>query len=119
MTREAWCRKEWRSTVLPAFYQQFEETLLREGTITSCAWRTHAGRRFLYVSSALPARSLTARLLETGERLTVGSKLLPECIYVRSDEGQHVYRFRFLVPNEKQFCCGNLCEDCFLLRKPR
>ncbi|MED1950691.1 hypothetical protein [Brevibacillus centrosporus] len=105
--------------MLATFYQQFEKTLLQEGTITSYNWRTHAGQRFFYVSSALPATSLTSRLMETGERLTTGTKLKPECIYVRSDDRHHVYRFRFLVPSEKQFCCGNLCEDCFLLRENR
>ncbi|MFD2371942.1 hypothetical protein ACFSO0_18610 [Brevibacillus sp. GCM10020057] len=103
--------------MLSAFYQQFEAALLQEGTILTSNWRMHAGQRFFYVSSTLPARHLTARLMETGERLAAGTKLKPECMYVRSDEQWHVYRFRFLVPSEKQFCCGNLCEDCFLLRE--
>jgi hypothetical protein len=103
--------------MLAAFYQQLVEMLLQEGTITQSSWRTHAGQRFFYVSSTLPAPSLTNKLMETGERLSTGTKLKPECIYVRSDEHGHVYRFRFLVPSEKQFCCGNLCEDCFLLRE--
>lgn len=103
--------------MLASFYQQFEKALLQEGIASSCHWRTYAGQRFFYVSSTLPAQSLTTRLMEIGERLTSDTKLKPECIYVRSDDRQHVYRFRFLVPNEKQFCCGNLCEDCFLLRE--
>lgn len=102
--------------MLAAFYQQFEATLLQEGTVSASTWRMYAGQRFFYVSSTLPAHHLTARLMETGERLATGTKLKPECIYVRSDDQGHVYRFRFLVPSEKQFCCGNLCEDCFLLR---
>lgn len=103
--------------MLATFYQKFEEKLHQEGIVTKTGWRTHAGQRFFYVSSTLPAPSLTKRLLETGERLTTDTKLKLECIYVRSHETQHVYRFRFLVPSEKQFCCGNLCEDCFLLRE--
>lgn len=103
--------------MLATFYQQFEETLFQEGTITESSWRSYAGQRFFYVASPLPAPSLTKRLFETGERLSAGTKLKPECIYVRSDELGHVFRFRFLVPSEKQFCCGNLCEDCFLLRE--
>ncbi|WNC17086.1 hypothetical protein [Brevibacillus brevis] len=103
--------------MLARFYQQFEETLLQEGTITASRWGTYAGQRFFYVSSAFPASALTKRLTETGERLAAGTILKPECIYVRSDDREHVYRFRFTVPNEKQFCCGNLCEDCFLLRE--
>ncbi|MGN7468768.1 hypothetical protein [Brevibacillus sp. SAFN-007a] len=103
--------------MLAAFYRRFEEALHQEGIATKCDWRTHAGQLFLYVSSALPASRLTERLLETGERLTAPTTLKPECLYVRSSDDQHVYPFRFLVPNEKQFCCGNLCEDCILLRE--
>lgn len=85
--------------------------------VTHSSWQTYAGQLFFYVCSTLPAPLLTNQLMETGERLTTDTKLQPECIYVRSDDVQHVYRFRFRVPDEKQFCCGNLCEDCFLLRQ--
>ncbi|MDH4615838.1 hypothetical protein [Brevibacillus sp. AY1] len=102
--------------MLASFYRQFEEWLHLEGIIENSDWRTYAGQRFFYVNSQLPAQSLTQQLLETGERLSIGTKLKPECIYVRSAEHWHVYRFRFRVPDEKQFCCGNLCENCFLLR---
>lgn len=103
--------------MLAAFYRQFVETLHEEGTITESNWRTYAGQRFLYVRSSLSACHLTQRLIEAGERLSQGTKLKAECIYVRSGEEEHVYRFRFLVPGEKQFCCGNLCEDCLLRRE--
>jgi len=105
--------------MLATFYQQFEKQLHLEGIVTKSGWQTHAGQRFFYVSSTLPTPQLTNKLVETGERLTTDTKLKPECIYVRSHAEQHVYRFRFLVPSEKQFCCGNLCEDCFLLREKK
>lgn len=41
-----------------------------------------------------------------------GKRLNAEISYVRRDSFLFVYRFRFLVPQEKMFCCGNLCEDC-------
>lgn len=102
--------------MLASFYRQFEECLRSEGIIVQSEWRMYAGQRFFYVNSKLPVHSLTQLLLETGERLSIGTILKPECIYVRSSDPWHVYRFRFRVPDEKQFCCGNLCEDCFLLR---
>ena len=102
--------------MLASFYQQFVETLHRDKLIAQSNWRTYAGQRFLYVNSPLPASVLTKQLLEAAERLSYGTRLKPECIYVRSAENWHVYRFRFRVPDEKQFCCGNLCEDCFLHR---
>ncbi|WP_400163942.1 hypothetical protein ACAF76_012810 [Brevibacillus sp. TJ4] len=102
--------------MLASFYQQFEDTLHRDGRIAQSKWRTYAGQRFFYVNSALCAPELTICLLEAAGRLSHGTRLKPECIYVRSDDCWHVYRFRFRVPDEKQFCCGNLCDDCFLLR---
>jgi hypothetical protein len=103
--------------VLEHVYQHYHETMSRLPEITHVEWREFAGQRFLYVSSPLPAGSLTKVLLEAGNRVASGTKLKVELLYVRSLDSQHVFRFRFLVPNEKQFCCGNLCQDCFLFRE--
>ncbi len=102
--------------MLDELYEQFIGMLQKQSDIHSCTWRFFAGQRFLYVDSPLPAGTLARMLLEAGLTVTATTKLKVECIYVRSVERTHVLRFRFQVPNEKQFCCGNLCEDCFLLR---
>lgn len=103
--------------MLELVYQRYHETVTHLSEIAALEWREYAGQRFLYVSSPLPMESLTHLLLEAGERVISGTKLQVELLHVRSLEALHVFRFRFLVPNEKQFCCGNLCEDCFLLRE--
>lgn len=102
--------------MLESFYRQFTETLHQGKMVAESSWRTYAGQRFFYVNSTLPAPILTKLLVGAAERLSSGTRLQPECVYVRSDADWHVYRFRFRVPDEKQFCCGNLCEDCFLHR---
>ncbi|CAJ1003032.1 MULTISPECIES: hypothetical protein [Bacillales] len=104
---------------LDTYYQRFTDAILQQDVAASAYWRQFAGQRFFYIASPLPATQLACQLLATGERITADTKLKLECVYVRSDSSQHVFRVRFLVPQEKQFCCGNLCEDCFLLRQPR
>lgn len=105
--------------MLEFVYQHFSETVSRLSAIHGLEWREYAGQRFLYVSSPLPAESLTHLLMEAGERTASGTTLKVELLPIRSAGSCHVFRFRFLVPNVKQFCCGNLCEDCFLLRESR
>jgi hypothetical protein len=105
------------STVLDRYYEWLHQSLLQAGTVPEASWREHAGHRFYYVKSPLPAHQVAKLLLEAGESIAAGTKLQVESIYVRSHGELHVFRFRFLVPAEKQFCCGNLCKDCFLLRQ--
>jgi hypothetical protein len=103
--------------VLDSYYERFHQSLLQADTVAETSWRIHAGHRFYYVNCPLPAHQVAKLLLEAGESVAAGTKLKVECIYVRSHGEEHVFRFRFLVPDEKQFCCGNLCEDCYLLRQ--
>lgn len=102
--------------MLDEAYQEVVRLLCTHREITHAEWRHYAGFRFLYVWSPLPARQLAMRLEEAGCQITAGTRLQWESVYVRSEGHQHIFRFRLLVPLEKQFCCGNLCEDCFLLR---
>jgi hypothetical protein len=44
-------------------------------------------------------------------------KVTAETHFFRQENNIFVYRHRFYVPQEKMFCCGNLCEDCIRLRK--
>jgi hypothetical protein len=107
------------NAVLEHYYQRFEAELCMQSELSQFHWLEFAGQRFLYVNSPLPASHLAKKLLEAGNLSTQGTKLKVECLYVRSLEHLHVFRFRLLVPNEKQFCCGNLCDDCFLLRETK
>jgi len=102
--------------MLDETYHEMLRRLYAQREIEHAEWRHYAGIRFLYVRSPLPSNQLGRKLEETGFQITAGTKLQWESVYVRSEGHQHIFRFRLLVPNEKQFCCGNLCEDCFLLR---
>ncbi|KGX93286.1 hypothetical protein N781_12835 [Pontibacillus halophilus JSM 076056 = DSM 19796] len=41
-----------------------------------------------------------------------GKRLTLSMSFVRENETFIIYRVRFLVPQRKMFCCGNLCVDC-------
>ena len=94
---------------------------LKQYGLTDACYQICAGQRFLYVKSPLPSVKIQFMLAEAGRLLLRGTRLTTECVYVRTDgtkESQrHVFRFRFLIPAQKQFCCGNRCTDC-ILRRP-
>jgi hypothetical protein len=102
--------------VLETYYGLYLAFLANHRDIAYIGWREYAGQRFLYVHSPLPGSRIDQLLREAGHEIVIGTKLKTECIHVRSAEDVHVFRFRFLVPSEKQFCCGHLCEDCFRFR---
>ncbi|MCM3732291.1 hypothetical protein M3196_11530 [Fictibacillus nanhaiensis] len=77
-----------------------------------------AGIPFVYVS-VVPQTSLetaTNILKKHAVKSMKGKRLTLEINFVRSEENLYVFRMRFLVPQEKMFCCGNLCFDCIRLR---
>jgi hypothetical protein len=81
-------------------------------------WRQYAGMTFLYF---LPAEEILRRRLEEflnreAAKFTENTELRHEFGYVRTSRHGVVYRFRLLVPDEKSFCCGNLCPDCIRFR---
>jgi len=103
--------------VIETYYDRFLQMLdQQQEQFGQSYWRIHAGQRFLYVESILPPAQLTSKLQDEAGNLIRGTKLGAECVYVRTQENIHVYRFRFTVPNEKMFCCGNFCVDCIRLR---
>ncbi len=106
--------------MLDDYYHLYLNYLKQHGLADAC-YQICAGQRFLYVKSPLPSTKLLFMLLEAGKLLLRGTRLTIECVYVRTDNTKepicHVFRFRFLVPAQKQFCCGNRCVDC-ILRHP-
>lgn len=83
-------------------------------------YRYYAGVPFLYlrVPEKAPS-SLSSSIRRAALPLIRNTDLTFECCYVRSAGDRWVYRFRFRVPDEKSFCCGNHCPDCILLRPKR
>lgn len=79
-----------------------------------------AGIPFVYVS-VVPNTSLEAAtdiLKKHAVKSMKGKRLTLELNFVRSEKNLYIFRMRFLVPQEKMFCCGNLCFDCIRLRNP-
>ncbi|WNB90514.1 hypothetical protein [Bacillus sp. NEB1478] len=86
--------------------------------IISIDKKVMAGIPFVYVS-ADPGTTLddTISILKKyAVKAMKGKRLTLELAFVRSEENLFVFRMRFLVPQEKMFCCGNLCFDCIRLK---
>lgn len=103
--------------MIDALYSRLAAQLKSHTGIGRVDWREYAGQRFLYITGSLAANELLAVIQQTGEHLASGTRLRVQCNHVRSDARHEVFRFRFLVPEEKMFCCGNQCTDCVLHRK--
>jgi hypothetical protein len=78
--------------------------------------RRFAGVSFLFIQ---PADSSFRPELEeflTREALLFaeGTAWFHELEYIRTSKAGIIYRFRFRVPEEKSFCCGNRCSECIL-----
>lgn len=104
---------------LEPIWQQFIKKLNVNKGITSANWRKIAGIPFLYISTApeLSQLTLEAIIKKCSAAAIKGSRLHSETIFVRQDGELFVYRHRFYVPQEKMFCCGNLCIDCTRLKR--
>ncbi|UFJ42954.1 hypothetical protein LOK74_10865 [Brevibacillus humidisoli] len=103
--------------MIDLFYTQLTAALANRDGIDRIDWREFAGHRFLYVTSSLAHRELITVILQDAEALVKGTRIRCQCNHIRTEEQRSVFRFRFLVPEEKMFCCGNQCEDCTLHRQ--
>ncbi|KGM45835.1 hypothetical protein P9D43_02855 [Neobacillus niacini] len=103
---------------LEPIWQQFINKLTLNKGITSAHWIKVAGIPFLYVTLApeLSQQALEAIIKKCSIAVILGNRLHSETIFVRQEGLLLVYRHRFYVPQEKMFCCGNLCVDCTRLK---
>jgi hypothetical protein len=104
---------------LEPIWQQFIKKLTLNKDIKSAYWRKIAGIPFLYINISPELSQLTLEtIIKKCSQATIkGSRLHSETILVRQDGVLFVYRHRFYVPQEKMFCCGNLCIDCTRLKR--
>jgi hypothetical protein len=103
---------------LEPIWQQFIKMLTLNKDIKSAYWRKIAGIPFLYVcSTELSQLALEAIIKRCSVATIKGNRLHSETIFVRQDGVLFVFRHRFYVPQEKMFCCGNLCADCTRLKR--
>jgi AICAR transformylase/IMP cyclohydrolase PurH len=104
---------------LEPIWQQFIKKLTLNKDIDSAYWRKISGIPFLYIIIAPELSQLTLETIikKCSVAVIKGNRLHSETIFVRQDGVLLVYRHRFYVPQEKMFCCGNLCVDCTRLKR--
>lgn len=104
---------------LEPVWQVFINQLLLCDFISYAYWKKVTGIPFLYINS-LDGTShceIDKEIIKCSALVSKGKRLYSETIFVRKEAGLYVYRHRFYVPQEKMFCCGNLCADCMRLKK--
>ncbi len=79
----------------------------------------YSGIPFLYIEcqETINDTMIEKSIKEASALVMKGKRLHSETIFVRNEANLYVYRHRFYVPQEKMFCCGNLCIDCVRLKK--
>lgn len=104
---------------LEPIWQLFIKQLTLSEVITKAYWKKITGIPFLYIQTK-PEQSqlIVENIIQKCSAVAIkGKRLHSETTFVRQDDLLYVYRHRFLVPQEKMFCCGNLCVDCTRLKK--
>ncbi|WP_244094318.1 hypothetical protein [Jeotgalibacillus salarius] len=98
-------------------WKRFISLLSEEPGVIDVYWKKSAGIPFLYLHSIKADRhEIELTIKKCAVRSMRGKRLNAETVFVRSDNGKWVYRHRFYVPQQKMFCCGNLCSDCIRFR---
>jgi hypothetical protein len=103
---------------LEPIWQLFMKQLTLNECIYKAYWKKITGIPFLYIQiTPNTSHSSLESLIKKCSAIAVnGKRLHSETIFVRQDDMLYVYRHRFYVPQEKMFCCGNLCVDCTRLK---
>ncbi len=73
---------------------------------------------FLYISSTHSIQTKIDETIYASSILaTTSTKVTWKSSFIRQEHRLFVYQHRFFVPQQKMFCCGNLCEDCIRLKR--
>lgn len=106
---------------LEQIWTTFLNELKMEEFVDGCFRKNITGIPFLYIQ--VQAEKVTdwkikglAIIAACSKKAMFRKKVTVETHYVRQTQNLFVYRHRFFVPQEKMFCCGNLCPDCIRLR---
>lgn len=98
----------------------FEELLGKSEVFAKVECKKVAGIPFVYL---WPEKDRSRKHIEESlkwcaSKAMKGKRLTLAMSFVRKNQAFYVYRVRFLVPQRKMFCCGNLCEDCIRFTTP-
>lgn len=104
---------------LEPVWQFFIDQLSSCEFINHAYWKKVAGIPFLYINSIVGKSQceIGKEIIKCSSMVMKGNRLHCDTIFVRKEKDLFVYRHRFYVPQEKMFCCGNLCTDCTRLQK--
>lgn len=107
---------------LEQIWSTFLNDMKEDELVEGCFRKNITGIPFLYVhvsAEKMPEWDAkgSAIIAACSKKAMFRKKVTVETHFVRQAQNQYVYRHRFFVPQEKMFCCGNLCEDCIRLRK--
>lgn len=99
-------------------WESFLDLLSNEEAIRFVYKQSFTGIPFLYITTnpTVSKGTIEDAIKLLAAKVMRGKRLQMEYSFVRDDENLLVYRVRFLVPQEKMFCCGNLCPDCIRFR---
>lgn len=101
---------------LALIWAKFAEHLESFDGIEDYEMKKIAGIPFIYIKASLTKDEIEELVKRSSAKSMRGKRLHSETVYVREQELHYIYRHRFYVPQEKMFCCGNLCVDCIRLR---
>ncbi|MTH52608.1 hypothetical protein GKZ89_04245 [Bacillus mangrovi] len=104
---------------LDAIWEVFLSELAASSKTADVQKKMIAGIPFLYIKddhllSLEPAEDLIS---QAARKAMLYKKVSCKTVFVRKENSMWIFRHRFYVPQEKMFCCGNLCEDCILLKQ--
>ncbi|WP_226674352.1 hypothetical protein [Rossellomorea aquimaris] len=102
---------------LNVIWDFFIEHLNAEDGIDGAYVKRSAGIPFIYVHSKKGKSDIEYSIKKWSAKAMRGKRLHSDTIFFREKESLYVYRHRFYVPQEKMFCCGNLCVDCVRLKQ--
>ena len=102
---------------LKVIWDFFIERLRQENGIEDAYVKWSAGIPFIYIVSAKEKSDIEYTIKKWSAKAMRGKRLHSDTIFFREKESLYVYRHRFYVPQEKMFCCGNLCVDCVRLKQ--
>ncbi|WP_201716677.1 hypothetical protein [Rossellomorea arthrocnemi] len=102
---------------LNVIWDFFIEHLNGEDGVEEAHVKWSAGIPFIYIRSKKAKGDIEYCIRKWSSKAMRGKRLHSDTIFFREEGSLYVYRHRFYVPQEKMFCCGNLCVDCVRLKQ--
>lgn len=95
-------------------FEIFQQELNQAPLFETVEFKKITGLPFVYLwpQEHVTRSEIEDKLKRCAAKSMRGKRLTLAMSYVRKNQALYVYRVRFLVPQRKMFCCGNLCDDC-------